>query len=273
MTPQLPAQLPVVAVHVPRSMEVQTGSKAEIGIALEPMLWSSGVISSGGHYTSLVPWTDHTVAEMRFCIAAEPCVPEGEWHRYEPDWTELVLADWLGPRVLWVGSEFRDTSGRSVPVPDAQEPGRLLDRGSTTITLNSILDTRTPLASHPPALQTAVASTRTAFPVTGSVELQNGMCCAGGTVGSTVTISADLYAYSPRAEVTEMRVLQGTSGNCATLQEMSSVSWEPFQVRRAMTYEITVPNWVGWFISVQYRDAGGNVSEVYCDDISIEGMP
>ena len=30
---------------------------------------------------------------------------------------------------------------------------------------------------------------------------------------------------------------------------------------------------VGWYIAVQYRDASGNLSPVYCDDISVEGSP
>jgi hypothetical protein len=30
-------------------------------------------------------------------------------------------------------------------------------------------------------------------------------------------------------------------------------------------------NWTGFYVSVQYRDAEGNLSPVVCDDISIEG--
>ena len=32
-------------------------------------------------------------------------------------------------------------------------------------------------------------------------------------------------------------------------------------------------NWVGFYQRVQYRDALGNLSSVYCDDISLEGNP
>ena len=29
----------------------------------------------------------------------------------------------------------------------------------------------------------------------------------------------------------------------------------------------------GWYANAQYRDDAGNISPVYCDDISVEGMP
>jgi hypothetical protein len=32
-------------------------------------------------------------------------------------------------------------------------------------------------------------------------------------------------------------------------------------------------NWTGFYVSVQYRDADGNLSPVYDDDVSVEGQP
>ena len=34
-----------------------------------------------------------------------------------------------------------------------------------------------------------------------------------------------------------------------------------------------IRNFQGRYVNVQYRDVAGNMSPVYCDDISIEGMP
>jgi len=78
-------------------------------------------------------------------------------------------------------------------------------------------------------------------------------------------------ATSPHGRVTGMRVLTG-GGRCRTLDDMAAVSWEPFVAEKTYRARLAL-NWIGWYVTVQYRDAHGNVSPVYCDDISLEGHP
>jgi len=53
---------------------------------------------------------------------------------------------------------------------------------------------------------------------------------------------------------------------------ISGADWEPFRTESA--YPFVVPlNWVGFYVSAQFRDGLGNPSAVVHDDISIEGMP
>lgn len=55
-------------------------------------------------------------------------------------------------------------------------------------------------------------------PVTGSVRLEQGRCCAGGIAGETISVTAVLEARSPAGLVTEMRVRTGaTTADEATM--------------------------------------------------------
>jgi hypothetical protein len=106
--------------------------------------------------------------------------------------------------------------------------------------------------------------------VQGSVVLEEGRCCVAGIAGQTVSIQAALDAGSPAAEVVEMRVRTGNTP--FSEEEMAEAEWQPFEAEQ--TYEYTVPvNWTGFYVSVQYRDADGNLSPVYNDDVSVEGQP
>lgn len=207
------------------------------------------------------------VREMRFCTQFDtPCQPAGAWLAYQPHYLISYPVDWIGERDLLVIGEFRDAVGNKIPA--AEEMESRTRSPIYTVPLESIVDTRTPIASQPPFVQTAVAATRIAFPVTGSLEIQNGMCCAGGKVQSTITITAAFSATTPQGSVTEMRTLP----RCPTADEMQTAAWEPFVPQKTYPYKITVANFVGWYLSVQYRDSNGNLSPIYCDDISIEGM-
>jgi hypothetical protein len=101
--------------------------------------------------------------------------------------------------------------------------------------------------------------------------LEEGRCCAGGTAGTLVQIEAEFEASSPAGEVTEMRVLSG--GSQVTQEgEIEKADWGSFEP--VQTFEFTLrDNWIGFFVSVQFRDVQGNISPVYWDDISVEGMP
>jgi hypothetical protein len=116
----------------------------------------------------------------------------------------------------------------------------------------------------------ALAQTATAFPlthVTGSVVIADGLCCVGGKAGDTLQIKVNFTASSPFAAVTEMRLV-----GCVTEAEAGNVSWEPFAPEK--NYPWTPPiNWTSFGIGVQYRDAQGNVSPIYCDDVAVEGDP
>ncbi len=107
-------------------------------------------------------------------------------------------------------------------------------------------------------------------PILGNVLLEDGRCCAGGEAGHPLTLHAELQARSWLGEVVEMRARIGLAA--ATPGDLTDQPWEPFRPR--VTFEI-VPavNWAGYFVSAQFRDSNGTVSEVFWDDISVEGEP
>jgi hypothetical protein len=107
-------------------------------------------------------------------------------------------------------------------------------------------------------------------PVYGSVEIEEGRCCVGGIAGETIQVDVAFEATSPRAEVTEMRTRAG--GIHFTESEMAEAEWEPFVPLKTFPVYVAI-NWIGFYVSVQYRDAQGNLSPVYYDDISVEGHP
>jgi hypothetical protein len=108
------------------------------------------------------------------------------------------------------------------------------------------------------------------LPVQGTVIIEEGRCCAGGVAGDTINVAVSFRASSQQAEVTEMRVRVG--GMAFNEEQMADIPWEPFARQRRYPVYVAI-NWAGFYISVQYRDALGNMSPVYVDDISVEGMP
>lgn len=108
------------------------------------------------------------------------------------------------------------------------------------------------------------------YPVTGTVIIEDDRCCAGGIAGETIELSVRFDASSPFGEVTHMRVHFGSRPQ--GVNEITETAWEPFEETLTFSTRVAL-NWVGLFISVQYRDSAGNLSPVVWDDISIEGMP
>ena len=106
--------------------------------------------------------------------------------------------------------------------------------------------------------------------IQGSVEWEAGRCCAGGVAGETIQLQADFEAESVSGVVQEMRV--ATGGMCFDEAKLDTVEWEPFVLSKEYPFQVAL-NWVGYYISVQYRDNQGDLSPVYCDDISVEGSP
>jgi hypothetical protein len=109
-------------------------------------------------------------------------------------------------------------------------------------------------------------------PVQGSVEIENGFCCAGGYAGQTITLSVEYTATSPFAPVTEMRTGNFRSAGCLSEPEMNQLGWEPFVLEQESPVQVAI-NWVMFYASAQYRDALGYISPIYCDDIAVEGAP
>jgi hypothetical protein len=128
------------------------------------------------------------------------------------------------------------------------------------------------LLTRPPMIVTPVgpgAEPTPYRPVLGDVLIENGRCCVGGPAGELLTIAINLEASSPLAEVSEMRLAIGAQP--LGEESLAEVSWEPFTQEKEVA--ITVPlNWSTSFASVQFRDAAGNLSIVYHDEIAVEGL-
>jgi hypothetical protein len=251
------------------STQVRTGTPASVVARFEPVQFrllrrSDGSISG----TNSSPWDPHTVAEMQVCTSLDdPCELTGEWVSFASDQEYAVDVDWVGPRSFWVVAQFRDAAGTLIPSVGKSYQGPE-DRVQDSIELIGVPDKAIPLPAQPPVVQTAVVATHEAFPVRGSVEIEGGQCCVGGTEGDTIDVRAAFEASGPTAKVTEMRVSKG----CPTEDEMADVPWEPFVSERTYPVQVFI-NWTGFDIGVQYRDAQGNLSPVYCDDIAVEGHP
>ncbi|MBI4672382.1 MAG: hypothetical protein HY741_12055 [Chloroflexi bacterium] len=261
--------IPVIEIITASTVETHPGERATIRLRFQPMRSEIGKTASGATYVSRTPWENANVTQMRVCMQIETaCEPTGAWTDYQAEWNVSLDTDWLDERSVWIGTQFRDANGKRIPVFDHSQVNAQ-ESGTTQVSMYSTLDERTPLAAQPAFAQTAVAATRVAFPVTGSLVLQDGLCCAGGKVGATIEIHAAFEASSPNTTVTHMRLLN----RCATPIEMNIAPWEPFAKQKTWRVGVSVPNWVGWYLAVQYRDANGKLSPVYCDDISVEGMP
>jgi hypothetical protein len=141
-------------------------------------------------------------------------------------------------------------------------------------TISLTIEPPTATEVSPTGTATSFSETPTAISnssvFTGSVLIEGGQSMTGGVIGQTITMTVTFTAHSTAGEVKEMRVNRG--GGCASESAIASSTWEPFAAQKA--YATTAPMAiVGWYASAQYRDDKGNVSPVYCDDISVEGMP
>ena len=128
------------------------------------------------------------------------------------------------------------------------------------------------LATRGPAISTVVfiPTTSPSDLVGGLVEIEQGKCCVGGTAGDEIDIMVKFIAIGIDAPVKEMRYTTGSYVNIN--QDFNSLNWEPYTEEKSFTYRIPI-NWTGFYIRVQFRDTSGNLSPIYSDDISVEGMP
>jgi hypothetical protein len=267
------SQEPVKAIrllfYLPVEGPFSIANEVSAIINSEPVLLSRLVGPSGESLgTSFIPWEIYTM-EMESCIAwDQPCPVSGRWVRLEE---RLVLrrnVEWVGARQLWVTVRYRDSSGKSIPIEYGGKD--LVDIAQVPQAVEGAWDPATPVEALPAPVQTALAQTQVAYPLTGSVTWEDGRCCAGGTAGETIQVRADFSSSSPHGDVVEMRVRTGST--CFTEEEMEQAAWEPFVPQRSFPFTLAI-NWVGFYITAQYRDLNGNLSPAFCDDISLEGMP
>lgn len=187
------------------------------------------------------------VTEMRISdagsCATEEMMGQIPWESFasEKSFPVTLVINWMG---FYVSAQFRDEQGNLSPIycDDISVEGMPI-----------------------PPTEGASES-----PVSGEVILEEGRCCAGGVEGQTIEIQAAFMAESTAGNVTELRISE--TGGCATQEIMDQSSWEPFVSEKGFPFEVAI-NWVGFYLSVQYRDDAGNLSPIYCDDISVEGMP
>ena len=110
------------------------------------------------------------------------------------------------------------------------------------------------------------------YPVIGGILIEGGSCCVGGVAGETIEIEVAIETRNPETggAVEQMRIASGsrTFGE----PEMNELAWEDFTPTKTF-YFLPPINWVGFYVCVQFRDVNGDLSQVYCDDISVEGMP
>jgi hypothetical protein len=249
--------------------ELVQGSEAQVVANFQPVIVHRQYNPDGSLLsTSWESWPSNPVTEMRVCFSAgQPCTPQGPWLPFQNELRFTQKVDWLGDATFLLAAEFREANGTIVQSGgiDQLEAGE-----SAQITLETVARAAAGVTPAAPEVQTVQAITQSAFPLTGSVLIEDGRCCAGGPAGSQVKLNVAFEASSPAGPVSEMRVL--TSSGCQRDAAALDAPWEPFTPARTFTSGLAL-NWVGFYVNVQYRDAQGNLSPVYCDDISLEGSP
>jgi hypothetical protein len=206
-------------------------------------------------------------AEMRYCSGpGRACSLPDQWVPFASEQRVTIPVEWVGLKEYGVTAQFRDAAGKTIPAGPIPK-----ESASTWVPVTGVIDERTPVASQPPRVQTAIAEARAAFPVTGSIKVGEGSI-TGGKAGSTINIRVQFQASSPAAPVTEMRVKRDAIGRCLAPDEMADAAWEPFAADKSYPYNVAL-NFTTFKLHVQYRDAKGNLSTVYCGDIAVEGSP
>lgn len=241
------------------------------------MFW----VVPGGPVRSIqtLEWQRPPIAEMRYCIAtkgavmssntiSEGCELPDTWTPYATTQEVSVEVDWLGAGEVTARAQFRRADGTVVQSMSLDHG--LIEASSSTYRAESVLGPNVPIGSLPPALQEAATARQAAFPVNGSIKVQNSACCIGAPGGSRLLVGVTLSATSPHGVVTEMRL---GGGGCNPGQlESPRGEWEPFAQQRNIPITITAGRST-LTVAVQYRDAAGNLSAVACDSVGAEGMP
>jgi hypothetical protein len=253
--------------------EVDTGGTARMRLSLSPVILSVTRGSDGSvNSVSTRTWQDAGLNEMEVCFALDrPCSLSGQkWTPFQAENLMEYPVNWLGSHKVWAGVQVRDLDGNAVPV-FLRSGVTISTQAQASYEVIGQVNVKTPLEKQPAPILTALMATQLALrPVSGSVIIEGGSCCKGGLAGSTIQLNVAFDASSTAGKVAEMRV--SSFMGCQKDAQALDAPWEPFV--RSKNYATTLAiNWVGWYISVQYRDDQGNLSPVYCDDISLEGSP
>ncbi len=249
------------------AVDASVGTPVALAIAFRPMkdvvtTWSDGTTTK---YST--DWSPDTIAEMRYCTGiGHTCGLPAQWVPFAKEQRVSVVVDWVGAQDYGVTAQFRDANGKLIAAGYAMTAS-----ASNWVTITGAIDERTPVAAQPPRIQTAIAQARSAFPVVGKIQVGEGHP-VGGKAGSQISVVVKFEATSPAAQVTEMRVKQSSMGGCLTPDDMSDATWEPFVAQKVYPVSVAL-NWTSFKLHVQYRDARGNVSPVYCGDVAVEGSP
>jgi len=241
------------------------GSVVTLTLAVRPSQRTLTRGSGGTPVTFTTEWQNHTLAQMRYCVGSNCLLPDA-WQPFAASLDLVVPIDWVGLREHSVTAQFRDARGALLPAGYA-----LSERATRTMPLTGIIDERTPVAARPPAMQTIVARAQDELPVAGKIHVGE-RPIVGGKAGSRIEIRVRFEAASPRAKVTELRVKLDRLGRCLTPDEMNEARWEPFVAEKIFPVTLAL-NWSTFKAHVQYRDAAGNHSPVYCGEVALEGSP
>lgn len=265
----------IVAFHIYEMKNTKAQSKANFGSIVELAISAKPVTYQVIHrYDESIEsvssqiWKPHTVNKMRICTSFdEPCLLDDTWISFNAEQTFQINIDWVGTRLLWVVAQFQDTLGQTVlSIAQSGQNPRPVSQASYAIV--GIVDDSITTDELPLSIQAAVNATRATFPVWGSINIEDGRCCVGGVAGDTIQVDVAFKGESSLGKVKAMRIRTGNE--CFTEDDMIANKWEPFVTKKTYPVKVT-SNWVGFYISVQYHDAKGNLSAVYCDDISVEG--
>jgi len=93
----------------------------------------------------------------------------------------------------------------------------------------------------------------------------------GAWIGEPIGITVEITP-TDHTEAAEMRV---AIRECYSAEELDTngVLWEPFRPTKTLTDTINIPNLFTYYASAQIRSRTGDVSDVACDDVLMEGIP
>ncbi len=279
----LPAQAmikdkPISAVEVSlglkdsasNSPEVSAGSTAHFVLQLAPSLVTVQRRQDGSlDFVSWEIWKDSPAIQMRTCFSATgPCSLSDAWVPFQSQVSFDVAVDWLGAKTFYASTEFRTSTGEVIQAGELGQD-KVSPSYFVSMTVTGVFPAAPGGSPMPPAVLTAQAATQAASPLTGSIVIEDGRCCAGGVEGAQVPLHVRFQASSPAGPVTQMRI---AGGNCQRDAAALAAPWEPVVSSKTYTVTLTL-NWTNFQLNVQYRDEVGNLSPVYCAAISLEGMP
>ena len=206
---------PVVSLvlYPVESRDAYTGREMEVVLEAIPTRLTITHKSDGSVESVSTTWTDFTVSEMQICFSFDaPCQLSEPWAPFilSPDSNYLggsarqkysFFIDWIGPRIMWAVAQFRDGQGQSIPsFSTTFSSNQPVVVSQISMQIVGIWNEATPAQDQPAPVQTAIAATKTAYPVTGSVVLAGGSSAAGGVAGELIQIQAAFAAASPEVQ-------------------------------------------------------------------------